>query len=138
VASGSRSGLLIGGIVAVAVVLLVGGGIWVGNHPGRYPQLQQLLPQQLQLWLQPSPSQVRVPSTPPASKLVTTGPTRTQRIAMHLTDKAEVDFRKQNYTAAIANAKTALDLWPKYRRARVLLDRTERAQQAAMDSIKIH
>lgn len=66
------------------------------------------------------------------------GPTHTQLIAMRLTDKAEADYRKQNYTAAIANTKAALELWPDYRRARQLLQQSEQAQQAAMNSIEIH
>ncbi len=70
--------------------------------------------------------------------IVPSGPTRTQQIAIKLTDKAEIEFGQQNYTAAIANTKAALAIWPDYRRARLLLGRAERAQQAAMNSIKFH
>lgn len=81
----------------------------------------------------------QAPAAPVVNKpVVPSGPTRTQQIAIKLTDKAEIEFGKQNYTAAIANAKAALELWPEYRRAHVLLGRAERAQQAAMNSIEVH
>ena len=70
--------------------------------------------------------------------VVPSGPTRTQRIAIKLTDKAEIEFGQQNYTAAIANCKAALELRPRYHHARQLLQQSEQAQQAAMNSIKIH
>jgi uncharacterized protein len=87
-----------------------------------------------------SPNRVQAPAAPVAvnKPVVPSGPTRTQRIAIKLTDKAEIEFGQQNYTAAIANTKAALAVWPDYRRARQLLGRAERAQQAAMNSIKIH
>ena len=87
-----------------------------------------------------SPNMVQAPAAPVAANesVVPTGPTRTQQIAIKLTDKAESEFGQQNYTAAIANTKAALAVWPDYRRARLLLGRAERAQQAAMNSIKIH
>ncbi len=93
-------------------------------------------------------------STPPVSKAAAmpvlasaptvvapakpSGPTHTQLIAMRLTNKAEAEYRRQNFTAAIANCKAALDLWPGYRHAIQLLQQSEQAQQAAMNSIKIH
>ena len=85
---------------------------------------------------------VAAPVLTPAPTVATpakpSGPTHTQLIAMRLTDKAEAEYRRQNFTAAIANCKAALDLWPGYRHARQLLQQSEQAQQAAMNSIKIH
>ena len=87
-----------------------------------------------------SPGMMQVPSASVAinKPIVPSGPARTQQIAINLTDKAEIEYGQQNYTAAIANTKAALAIWPEYRRARQLLDRAESAQQAAMNSIKFH
>ena len=81
---------------------------------------------------------VLTPAPTVATPAKPSGPTHTQLIAMRLTDKAEAEYRRQNFTAAIANCKAALDLWPGYRHARQLLQQSEQAQQAAMNSIKIH
>ena len=78
------------------------------------------------------------PLAAPTKPAKPSGPTHTQLIAMRLTDKAEAEYRRQNLTAAIANCKAALELWPGYHRARQLLQQSEQAQQAAMNSIKIH
>jgi Meckel syndrome type 1 protein len=100
---------------------------------------------------------VEAASAPPVSKVATapvvapapalaarakpakpSGPTHTQLIAMRLTARAEAEYSNQNFTAAIANCKAAVELWPGYRRAHQLLQQSEQAQQAAMNSIKIH
>lgn len=58
-------------------------------------------------------------------------------IAAKLVRKGEQAFTAQNYSAAIANAKAALEVKPGDARANKLLREAEKAQQDAMNSISI-
>ncbi|KZC35523.1 hypothetical protein RHOFW510R12_30840 [Rhodanobacter sp. FW510-R12] len=58
-------------------------------------------------------------------------------IAAKLVHKGEQAFAEQNYSAAVANAKAALEVKPGDARANKLLREAEQAQQKAMNSISI-
>ncbi|UGB39159.1 protein kinase [Frateuria soli] len=63
---------------------------------------------------------------------------RMQEVAAGLLREGERNFAQQNYSAAIANAKAALQVNPGDAAARRLLRRAQRAQQQAMNSISIN
>ncbi|EIL97042.1 hypothetical protein UUA_16153 [Rhodanobacter thiooxydans LCS2] len=58
-------------------------------------------------------------------------------IAAKLVHKGEQAFAEQNYSAAIANARAALEVKPGDAQANKLLREAEQAQQKAMNSISI-
>lgn len=58
-------------------------------------------------------------------------------ISLKLVRKGEQAFARQNYDAAIANAKAALEVKPGDARASTLLHEAEKAQKNAMSSISI-
>jgi hypothetical protein len=61
-----------------------------------------------------------------------------QEVAAGLLREGERNFSQQNYSAAIANAKAALQVNPGDADARRLLRRAQQAQQKAMNSISIN
>ncbi|MBP1475142.1 serine/threonine protein kinase [Frateuria sp. MAH-13] len=63
---------------------------------------------------------------------------RMQEVAAGLLREGERNFAQQNYSAAIANAKAALQVNPGDAAARRLLRRAQQAQQQAMNSISIN
>lgn len=60
-----------------------------------------------------------------------------QALATKLVRKGEQAFAQQDYTAAITNAKAALEARPDDARARHLLQEAQQAQQNAMNNISI-
>jgi non-specific serine/threonine protein kinase len=81
----------------------------------------------------PAPTEKR-PAAPQPS-----GPSaRMQEVAAGLLREGERNFSQQNYSAAIANAKAALQVDPGDAAARRLLRRAQQAQQKAMNSISIN
>jgi hypothetical protein len=61
-----------------------------------------------------------------------------QEVAAVLLREGERNFSQQNYSAAIANAKAALQVNPGDAAAGRLLRRAQQAQQKAMNSISIN
>jgi len=64
--------------------------------------------------------------------------TRMQEVAAGLLREGERNFAQQNYSAAIANAKAALQVNPGDAAAKRLLRRAQQAQQQAMNNISIN
>ncbi|UPG85944.1 zinc ribbon domain-containing protein [Luteibacter aegosomatis] len=58
-------------------------------------------------------------------------------VALNLVREGERAYSRQDYSTAIANARAALGVSPRFDRARKLLDESQRAQQQAMNSISI-
>jgi len=83
-------------------------------------------------------------SAPPPEKQVTSqpppasAPNRMQEVAAGLLREGERNYREQNYSAAIANAKAALQVNPGDPAAKRLLRRAQQAQQQAMSNISIN
>jgi non-specific serine/threonine protein kinase len=91
------------------------------------------------------PPSVEKPSAerPPMDKAAPVGSppgpsTRMQDVAAGLLREGERNFSQQNYSAAIANAKAALQVNPGDPAAKRLLRRAQQAQQQAMSSISIN
>jgi non-specific serine/threonine protein kinase len=63
---------------------------------------------------------------------------RMQEVAAGLLREGERNYRQQNYSAAIANARAALQVNPGDPAARRLLQRAQQAQQQAMSNISIN
>jgi hypothetical protein len=61
-----------------------------------------------------------------------------QAVAAGLLREGERNFSQQNYSAAIANARAALQVNPGDPAAKRLLRRAQQAQQQAMSSISIN
>jgi hypothetical protein len=61
-----------------------------------------------------------------------------QEVAAGLLREGERNYRQQNYSAAIANARAALQVNPGDPAARRLLQRAQQAQQQAMSNISIN
>jgi len=74
----------------------------------------------------------------PATRQPPGAATRMQEVAAGLLREGERNFAQQNYSAAIANAKAALQVNPGDAAARRLLRRAQQAQQQAMNSISIN
>ncbi|HEV2539169.1 MAG TPA: serine/threonine-protein kinase [Frateuria sp.] len=93
----------------------------------------------------PEPVQVAVAADrSPASRPPAAGPSsvnpadRMQAVAAGLLREGERNFSQQNYSAAIANARAALQVNPGDAAAKRLLQRAQQAQQQAMSSISIN
>ena len=86
---------------------------------------------------------VRATSAPPAATQTPAKPdnspaVRMRQVAAGLLHEGERNFAQQNYSAAIANARAALQVDPGDAGAKRLLRRAEQAQQQAMSSISIN
>jgi non-specific serine/threonine protein kinase len=78
-------------------------------------------------------------SRPPAAEPPAGNPAdRMQAVAAGLLREGERNFSQQNYSAAIANARAALQIDPGDAAAKRLLHRAQQAQQQAMSSISIN
>jgi non-specific serine/threonine protein kinase len=95
----------------------------------------------------PEPTQAKapVPATdhasvdkPPAAEPSSNPSDRMQAVAAGLLREGERNFSQQNYSAAIANARAALQVNPGDPAAKRLLRRAQQAQQQAMSSISIN
>ncbi|MGN2246271.1 protein kinase [Frateuria sp. GZRR35] len=87
-----------------------------------------------------TPTSAATPAkTPSTEKHQAAGPSRRmQEVAAGLLREGERNFAQQNYSAAIANARAALQVNPGDAAARRLLRRAQQAQQQAMNSISIN
>ncbi|MCX7514344.1 protein kinase [Frateuria sp. STR12] len=95
-----------------------------------------------------APDAVAVASAPAAPPTQARGPTeqppadnaasRMQAVAVGLLREGERNFGQQKYSAAIANARAALQVNPGDPAAKRLLRRAQQAQQQAMNSISIN
>jgi non-specific serine/threonine protein kinase len=84
------------------------------------------------------PAKTTPTEKPPVSGQPPVASTRMQEVAAGLLREGERNFSQQNYSAAIANAKAALQVNPGDADARRLLRRAQQAQQKAMNSISIN
>ncbi|MGN2249701.1 serine/threonine-protein kinase [Frateuria sp. GZRe14] len=84
------------------------------------------------------PAKTTPTEKPPVSAQPPVASTRMQEVAAGLLREGERNFSQQNYSAAIANAKAALQVNPGDADARRLLRRAQQAQQKAMNSISIN
>jgi non-specific serine/threonine protein kinase len=83
---------------------------------------------------QPSAPVPDKPAPPPSDS----PSSRMQEVAAGLLREGERNYRQQNYSAAIANAKAALQVKPGDPAAKRLLRRAQQAQQQAMSNISIN
>jgi Serine/threonine protein kinase len=81
------------------------------------------------------------PAAPPPAAAVrpaADSPSRMQQVVSELLREGEQNYGQQKYSAAIANAKAALQIAPGDPGARRLLQRAQQAQQRAMSDITIN